>query len=121
MRYAVIDNSIVTNIIEAESADVLPGVLLVEATEDVVIGDLYLDGGFRKPPPDRQAEIEAEISAIKVFLASTDWILVKIAEYQILGLDIETLKTEYGETLEKRNTDRKRINELETEFSELAE
>jgi hypothetical protein len=121
MNYAVIKDNRVTNIIVAESADALPGLTLVEAADDTAIGDIYEDGEFSKPAPDRAAEIQAEIASIKDFLTSTDWILVKIAEYEILGLDTDALKTEYYATLEDRNAKRARIDDLEEELQELTE
>jgi hypothetical protein len=119
MNYAVIEDGRVTNIIVAESADALPGVTLVEVRDDTAIGDIYEDGEFSKPAPDRAAEIQAEIADIKAFLTSTDWILVKITEYDILGLDAELLKNEYGTILEERNAKRARIDDLEEELAEL--
>jgi hypothetical protein len=118
MNYAVITDNKVTNIIVAESADVIPGLTLVPA-ENAAIGDLYQNGEFIKPEPDRKEVIQAEISAIKTFLTATDWILVKIAEFEILGLDSAALKTEYHDTLTERNSKRERMNELESELAGL--
>ncbi|MHB0763187.1 hypothetical protein ACYCFC_02120 [Stutzerimonas sp. NM35] len=48
MRAHIIENGVITNTIEVESLDFMPG--LVEATEGS-IGDLYIDGQFVKPQP----------------------------------------------------------------------
>jgi hypothetical protein len=118
-RFAIITDGRVSNLIVADSADALPGVTLIEAEGDTAIGDIYQDGVFSKPAPDRRAEIAAEIGAIKAFLAATDWILIKIAEYNLLGEDTEALKTEYSEILTKRHSERSRMNELESELVEI--
>jgi hypothetical protein len=115
-RFAVIEDDKVTNIIVADSADALPGLTLIPAQDDTAIGDIYQDGVFSKPAPDRKAEILAEITGIKAFLTATDWILVKISEYEILGLDAQELKTEYHDTLTERNSKRAHMAELETEL-----
>ena len=42
------------------------------------------------------------ISEAKSYLASTDWIVTKIAELQLEGVDVEPLKTKYADELAER-------------------
>lgn len=49
MRAHIVENGIVTNTIEVESLDFLPG--LVSAESGGAIGDRYEDGEFLPPPP----------------------------------------------------------------------
>lgn len=53
MRYAIIENNTVTNIIEAEGPEALPGVTLLAALPTTDIGDVLIDGVLPLPPiPD---------------------------------------------------------------------
>lgn len=69
MRYAIIENNIVTNVIEALGE--IPGLTMASA-ENAGIGWLYADGILTKPPvlpPTRdqlKAEREAAVAAITV-------------------------------------------------------
>ena len=61
MRYAVIENNVVTNIIEADSADALPGITLIEALQYTAIGDVLTNGALpdNTPPEPDPAEVLA--------------------------------------------------------------
>ena len=48
-----------------------------------------------------QAKLE-KVSEAKAYLASTDWIVTKIAELQLEGVDVEPLKTKYADELAER-------------------
>lgn len=63
MRYAQIDGGMVANIVEADLADVIPG--LVPADDDTCIGWIYAGGAFAPPPaqPVPPAQIKAELTA----------------------------------------------------------
>ena len=48
------------------------------------------------------AENAQKVSEAKSYLASTDWIVTKIAEIQLEGGDVEPLKTKYEVELAER-------------------
>ena len=52
------------------------------------------------------------IRAKKKYLADTDYVISKISERKVLGEDIEALKEEYKETLDKRGAYRSEIGTL---------
>ena len=56
MRYAVIENNTVTNIIEASGPNVLPGVTLIEALPTTIIGDVLVLGKLPPPTPKPQPD-----------------------------------------------------------------
>jgi len=43
-----------------------------------------------------------KVSEAKAYLASTDWIVTKIAELQLEGVDVEPLKGKYATELAER-------------------
>ena len=55
-----------------------------------------------------------EISHLKAFLNSTDWIICKIAE-ETDADEIAALRTKYASVIAERKSARSRINELEGE------
>lgn len=61
MRYAVIENNSVTNIIEAERADALPDLTLMAALDFTAIGDVLVNGALpdKTPPAPNSAEVLA--------------------------------------------------------------
>jgi len=48
------------------------------------------------------AENAQKVSEAKAYLASTDWIVTKIAELQLEGVDVEPLKVKYAAELAER-------------------
>ena len=48
------------------------------------------------------AENAQKVSEAKAYLASTDWIVTKIAELQLEGVDVEPLKVKYATELAER-------------------
>ena len=78
MRAAVITNGVVSNIIEVEALDVFPG--LVEAT-GARIGDLYANGVFTQPAPDRVAAREDKWEQIKAERERRQKLGVKVGDH----------------------------------------
>lgn len=64
------------------------------------------------PPPTAEDLINAELAELQAYLASTDYIAIKIAE----GV---ATREDYAEKLAKRQEARERINELRNELAEL--
>lgn len=60
---------------------------------------------------DRLAN-EQKVQEAKSYLASTDWIVVKLQETQLLSSDISEMLTKYSTELAKREECRALINEL---------
>ena len=58
-------------------------------------------------------ENQVKVSEAKTYLSSTDWIVIKINEAQVLGEDINPLLTEYTTELQERQSARDLINQLE--------
>ena len=54
--------------------------------------------------------IECEINALKILLAQTDYVALKVAEAEMYGESTE----EFKEIIDKRREWRRKINELET-------
>lgn len=80
----------------------------------------YEDGEIIfKDDPAQEEEIAAqkkadEISDLKSFLSSTDYVVAKLQELSLTDPDgFEEARNEYAETLRKRKEARERINELE--------
>lgn len=63
-------------------------------------------------------EASNKLSEAKTYLADTDWIIVKISEMQLEGVDINILKEKYKEELINRTYYRNLINQLEGESNE---
>ena len=59
----------------------------------------------------------AEINALKLLLAQTDYIALKVAEAEMYSEDM----SEFAAVIEQRREWRRKINELESEVSEDAE
>ena len=59
-----------------------------------------------------QKEARIEISRLERELATTDWVVVKIAE-ETDAEEIEALRSKYAEVITARKAKRARINELE--------
>lgn len=62
-------------------------------------------------------EIQAEINALKILLAQTDYKALKLAEAVAYGEDI----SQYSDVMRNRQLWRDRINELEKEVEENAD
>ena len=66
-------------------------------------------------PPKTQEELNAiKIKEAKDYLSSTDWVVVKIQEQQVQGLDVSDLLIQYSDVLTKRSESRDLINTLES-------
>ena len=61
-----------------------------------------------------RADKDNQINEAKNYLASTDWIVTKIGDVQILGGDTTGLLEQYNLELSKRDECRALINSLET-------
>ena len=64
-------------------------------------------------------ELSLSIDDYKYKLSETDYIVVKIAEAQVLGEDVDSLLTEYSEEIKNRKIYRQRINELQEELNKI--
>ena len=64
-------------------------------------------------------ELMASIDEYKCKLSETDYIVVKIAESQVLGEDVVPLLVEYSEEIKNRKIYRQRINELQEELNKI--
>lgn len=62
------------------------------------------------PEQNAQIELETRQQEAKWFLDSTDWVVVKISEAQIVGDDISGLLTQYSDVLTQRKEARLIIN-----------
>ena len=69
MKYAIIENSKVTNIVVADFPIVFNWVL----AENANIGDLYQDGQFVTAPPDTEAEAQLARFRRNALLVESDW------------------------------------------------
>ena len=72
-------------------------------------------------PKDNSYEYElmASIDEYKCKLNETDYIVIKIAEAQVLGEDVSSLLAEYSEEIQNRKIYRQRINELQEELNKI--
>ena len=72
-------------------------------------------------PKDNSYEDEliTLIDEYKYKLNETDYIVVKIAEAQVLGEDVDSLLAEYSEEIKNRKIYRQRINELQEELNKI--
>ena len=64
-------------------------------------------------------ELMISIDDYKCKLSETDYIVVKIAEAQVLGEDVDSLLAEYSEEIKNRKIYRQRINELQEELNKI--
>ena len=64
-------------------------------------------------------ELILSIDDYKYKLSETDYIVVKIAEAQVLGEDVDSLLAEYSEEIKNRKIYRQRINELQEELNKI--
>ena len=64
-------------------------------------------------------ELILSIDDYKYKLSETDYIVVKIAEAQALGEDVDSLLAEYSEEMKNRKIYRQRINELQEELNKI--
>lgn len=71
------------------------------------------------PDEIRYNYIMQTITTNKNYLATTDYIIVKIAEKQAIGLDTTKDLNQYSEIIQNREKKRKEINELEVESKKL--
>lgn len=76
------------------------------------IGEYIVENGELVYSRSKQSIMD-EIDAEQVKLSSTDWVITKILEEQILGGDISALTMKYADIIEERNKSRTKINELE--------
>ena len=66
------------------------------------------------PPPPTGEELAARrVAEARTYLASTDWVIAKLGEAQMLGGDIATLVEKYQDVLDARVEARDTINEGE--------
>lgn len=72
MRYAVIEDSIVKNIIIAD-ADFAAANGFIKAPDEISIGWVYVDGDFNPPEPDFDAQWAAIRAKRNDLLAASDW------------------------------------------------
>lgn len=71
------------------------------------------------PYTPSQAEQDRQlVLAAKNYLDSTDWVVTKIAEAQVLNEDLPSLIEKYVDILAERKSARATINNLETQLSE---
>ena len=66
-----------------------------------------------------EEELILSIDEYKCKLSETDYIVVKIAEAQVLGEDVDPLLEEYSEEIKNRKIYRQRINELQEELNKI--
>ena len=66
-----------------------------------------------------QNKLIVSIEEYKCKLSETDYIVVKIAEAQVLGEDVAPLLAEYSEEIQNRKIYRQRINELQEELNKI--
>lgn len=66
-----------------------------------------------------EEELICSIGEYKCKLNETDYIIVKIAEAQVLGEDVDSLLAEYSEEIKNRKIYRQRINELQEELNKI--
>ena len=66
-----------------------------------------------------EEELIVSIDEYKYKLSETDYIVVKIAEAQVLGEDVAPLLAEYSEEIQNRKIYRQRINELQEELNKI--
>lgn len=62
------------------------------------------------PPPTEEELARQRISEARAYLASTDWIIAKIGEAQMLGKPIDGLLEKYAGEMGKRVEARETIN-----------
>lgn len=60
-----------------------------------------------------------EIEEYKEYLRDTDYVVVKMNEYQLQGQEIESILTQYNDILIEREAKRTLINSLEDEINQL--
>lgn len=99
-----------------ETEDALPDrnqyrqYLAVENREVIVKDYVFTEEQEREV---RWSELADEMNSLKMYLAETDYTVIKCSEQ---GL---SMSEAYPEILEKRTTSRNRINEIEAELKEL--
>lgn len=81
------------------------------------IGEYIVENGELVYSRSKQSIMD-EIDAEQVKLSSTDWVITKILEEQILGGNISALTMKYADIIEERNKSRIKINELESLLDE---
>jgi hypothetical protein len=82
-RYAVIEKGIVTNIIEAEGPDALPGEALLEAHDWTAIGDVLIGGDLPPAPEPDPMEFDPGPDYIK---RNDEWWKVRFSKKDFLLL-----------------------------------
>ena len=108
MKYAKIESNKVVQV------QPYPEDGFVEIPDSIVCGMIKeTDGTFVNPPiPQKQLDAQ-KVAEAKTYLSSTDWIVTKINEAQVLGKDINPLLTKYTTELQERQSARDLINQLE--------
>lgn len=86
-------------------------------------GSVYIEPIVIEPTEEELVEMErqrklAEISSLKLQLAETDYIFIKVGEYQALGESLPYEQEYLYEISEERRAIRNRINLLEEEISQ---
>lgn len=80
----------------------------------------YIEGVIIVDSVEEQIRIKEElISQHKKYLADTDYISIKINEYQLLNKPIDSLLIKYSVELAERESKRLQINQLEQEIINL--
>lgn len=96
----------VVEITAEEHAALLSG----QSSGEIILADESGRPILQDPPPMTEEQMrEAEIARDKSYLASTDYIVTKIAEASALGQDTQPLLQQYATELEQRELARVRI------------
>jgi len=100
------DNNGGVQITTEEHAALLAG----QSAGKVIAADSSGRPALQDPPPMTEEQMrEAEIAQDKAYLASTDYIVTKIAEAMALGQDTAPLLDQYASELDQRELARVRI------------
>lgn len=83
------------------------------------IGDYYAT--VKNPEPTHKELLEMELSQLKQYLSSTDYITAKMTEVADDPVKFAEMKEHYHDELESRESARVRIREIEKELAEESE
>ena len=84
--------------VEAKTFIVHKDLVWVSCPSDCSVEWTYDGTNFHKPI---DSVVDSKKEAL-IYLASTDWIITKITELQLEGVDVEPLKVKYADELAKR-------------------
>lgn len=105
--------------------DVLSNPIVLNVNEETVINLLnkpckFINGIIIVDDVEEQIRAkEKEIELSKQYLLDTDYISIKINEYQLLNKPVDSLLTKYSNELAEREAKRELINTLEQEIINL--